>query len=279
MPKEIDILIFFLTRLADLVLAYKSDNKNDFLIRKNMNSTIEMLCNHRTYRDFDPDFVLPASDLQQILQSARQAPSWMNGQHVSIILCNTSVREKIAQKAGSVQIGACSALLFFIGDLYRASVCAKFHSTDFSAVGNADTLITMVTDAALVAQNATVAAESLGYGTCVVGGVRSLCADLIDIFSLPKFTFPLFGLCIGKPTVQMRVKPRLPQEICVFENVYHTENIEDGLKSYEKTMLDFAEARETLPYREKFARFYAKNFAAKNNDLLVKQGFLTKMAK
>ena len=248
-------------------------------MEENMNGTLQILFNHRTYRDFDPDFVLPADELQQILQSGRQAPSWMNGQHVSIIVCDKSLRQKIAQKVGSVQIGACSALLFFIGDLYRANLCAKFHAMDFSAVGNADTLITMVTDAALVAQNATVAAESLGYGTCIVGGVRSLCADLIEIFSLPKFTFPLFGLCIGKPTVQMRIKPRLPQEVCVFENAYRTENIEDGLERYEKIMLDFAEARETLLYREKFAQFYAKNFAVENNDLLVGQGFLTKMIK
>ncbi len=246
-----------------------------------MNETIKTMCEHRTYRHFDKDFVLPQKDLEQILQSARQAPSWMNGQHVSILnVRDTGLRQKIVKKQpGNPQIGTCSVFLLFVGDLYRASVCARSFGNDFSSVGNADSLITMVVDASLVAQNALVAAESLGYGCCMVGGLRSLCAELIEWFKLPRYTFPLFGLCIGKPEVEMRVKPRLPEQACVFENVYNTDGLEEQLAAYEKTMIEFAEARESLPYREKFARFYKKDFAAVNNELLVQQGLLTNMSK
>ena len=244
-----------------------------------MNYAIKTMCEHRTYRHFDPDFVLPPKDLELILQSARQAPSWMNGQHVSIInVRDMNLRREIVKKQpGSPQIGTCSVFLFFVGDLYRASLCAGSLGSEFLSIGNADSLITMVTDASLVAQNALVAAESLGYGTCMVGGLRLLCAELIEWFKLPRYTFPLFGLCIGKLEVEMKVKPRLPRQACVFDDFYQTEGMEEQLAAYEKTMVEFAEARETLPYREKFARFYAKDFAASNNELLVRQGLLTRM--
>ncbi len=246
-----------------------------------MNETIKTMCEHRTCRNFDKDFVLPQNDLDQILQGARQAPSWMNGQHVSIInVRDTELRQKIVKKQpGNPQIGTCSVFLLFVGDLYRASVCADSLGKEFSSVGNADSLITMIVDASLVAQNALVAAESLGYGVCMVGGLRTLCADLIEWCKLPKYTFPLFGLCIGRPEAQMKIKPRLPERICVFENTYQTDEVEGLLEQYEKTMIEFADARESLPYREKFARFYGKDFAAVNNELLVRQGLLTKMNK
>lgn len=45
-----------------------------------MNETIDLLTNHRTYRQFDSNYQLSKEQLEAILSAARQAPSWMNGQ-------------------------------------------------------------------------------------------------------------------------------------------------------------------------------------------------------
>ena len=72
----------------------------------------------------------------------------------------------------------------------------------------------------------------------------------------------------------MRVKPRLPENSVYAENRYPDDAIlSDGLKQYEQTMTEFGEARETLPYREKFARYYS-SAEPKNEPLIYRQGWL-----
>ena len=50
-----------------------------------MNPVLQTLHEHRTYRQFDPAHQIPAEQVQAMLDATRQAPSWMNGQHYTII--------------------------------------------------------------------------------------------------------------------------------------------------------------------------------------------------
>jgi len=145
----------------------------------------------------------------------------------------------------------------------------------FAAAGTPEMLITLVTDAALAAQNAVVAAESLGLGTCFTGGIRLIAPELTEWLGLPAYTYPLFGLCIGKPAVEMQVKPRLPQQAAVAENRYPSDEVlSAALADYEATMTAFGEKREKFPFREKFARYYSQEYAPRNTKLLRDQGLL-----
>lgn len=242
-----------------------------------MNAVIDTLLNHRTYRDFQPNVVIPDNELDAILACAQQAPSWMNGQHYSIIrITDAPLREQIvALQPRNPQIGTCSVFLVFVADLYRAKLASDACGGDFAAVGTPDTVLTMTVDTALAAQNALTAAESLGYGTCPVGGLRLIAPELVALLKLPPYTFPLFGLCIGKPSVEMRVKPRLPQSAVVHQNQYQTHTLTQQLAQYEQTMLDFNEPREKLPFRQKISNYYQQSYAPKNTALLRQQGFLT----
>lgn len=246
-----------------------------------MNPTIDTLKNHRTYRHFKTGLTLPKEHLQTIIDCARQAPSWMNGQHYTIInITSPELRAEItALQPANPQIGTCSTYLVFVADLHRAGLCSRAYGGTFSAAGEPDSLITAVTDTALAAQNAVVAAESLGYATCYTGGIRNIAPELIELLSLPANTFPVFGLCIGTPDIEMQLKPRLPENTVYAENRYPEEQtLSDGLEQYERTMTAFGEAREKFPYREKFARYYSSTYAPKNIPLLRTQGWLTKTA-
>lgn len=165
----------------------------------------------------------------------------------------------------------------FVADAHKAELASRAYQGSFAAAGSSETLITLTTDTALAAQNAATAAESLGYACCFIGGVRTIAAELIDWLKLPKHTFPLFGLCIGKAAVEMRLKPRLPQAAAVSENAYPDDDtLSAALAEYEQTMSAFGEAREILPYREKFARFYSQAYAPDCADLLQQQGLCGK---
>lgn len=246
-----------------------------------MNQAVETMKNHRAYRHFKSGKTLSPAHLQAILDCARQAPSWMNGQHCTIInITDSALREKIvALQPANPQVGTCSAFLIFVADLNRARLCSEAYGGDFGAASHSDNLITAVTDASLAAQNAVVAAESLGYGTCFIGGMRFIAKDLIELLKLPKHTFPVFGLCIGEPDIEMRIKPRLPQAAVYAENAYPSEQIlAESLEQYEQTMTEFGEAREKFPFREKFSRYYQSG-EPRNEPLIFEQGWLEHLNK
>lgn len=240
-----------------------------------MNPAIKTMQSHRSYRDFDENHAMSAEEFKQIIDSARQAPSWMNGQHYSIInISDEKLRAEIsALQPRNPHIASASTFLVFIADLYRMKLASEGYEGNFSAVDDIDTLFTATTDAALAAQNAVVAAESMGYGICFIGGIRTIAQELVALLDLPQYTFPLFGLAIGKPAVEMALKPRLPENAVVFNNRYQRD-LAPLLADYEQTMTDFGEAREKLPWREKFARYYEKPFAPGNNELLRQQGLI-----
>src|SRR5690606_18557394 len=93
-----------------------------------------------------------------------------------------------------------------------------------------------VVDAALAGQNAALAAESLGLGICFIGAIRNHPLEVARLLKLPPRTFALFGLTVGYPAREPRIKPRLPQEVTVHWEEYSDAGLEEGLAAYDATM-------------------------------------------
>ena len=70
-----------------------------------------------------------------------------------------------------------------------------------------------VIDAALAAQNATVAAESLGLSCVYIGALRNDPQQVARIVGLPSGAFGVFGMCVGYAAGSATVKPRLSQQV------------------------------------------------------------------
>lgn len=170
-----------------------------------MNHTLNLIAQHRTYRRFRRNERLPENHVSAIIQAAQRAPSWMNGQHYTIInISDRALRDKItAMQPANPHIGECALFLLFVADLHRADLCRQAYEGTFQAAGTPDALITAVTDTALAAQNALTAAESLGYGTCFIGGIRLSARELVPLLGLPENTFPLFGLCLAYASARL----------------------------------------------------------------------------
>ncbi len=70
------------------------------------NQTIELLQNHRVYREFDSSATVPDSQLNDIIKCAQQAPSWQNGQHYSIInITDPALRAQIVALQPGTAVG------------------------------------------------------------------------------------------------------------------------------------------------------------------------------
>jgi hypothetical protein len=74
-------------------------------------------------------------------------------------------------------------------------------------------------DALIAAQNAVVAAESLGIGSCYVGDIMELGETHAELLSLPRYTFPAALLCFGRPKVRPRRTERYERHV-VHRNAY-----------------------------------------------------------
>ena len=81
-------------------------------------------------------------------------------------------------------------------------------------------LLLGIQDAALMAENMVIAGESLGLGSCFLGGVPYDSARIIQEFHLPQRVFPLVGLVMGFPAENPPPRPRYPLEFSLFENEY-----------------------------------------------------------
>ncbi|BCA86793.1 NADPH-dependent oxidoreductase [Enterococcus saigonensis] len=240
-----------------------------------MNTIIEQLKSHRSYRHFDENYTLTQNQLQEILDASRQAPSWMNGQAYSIIVVqNQALREKLVTlNPNNPHMLHSSVFLLFVANLKRTQMVAVKNKVPYAITDSLNPLLIATTDASLALQNAVIAVEALGLGSVVVGSVRNHITEISTLFNLPDYVYPVAGLSIGKPTVEMHIKPRLPEETVVHYDTYQEYDYQ-LIEDYDQIMEEFAEARETKSWTKKFADYYKEARNSELNSYLKEQKLL-----
>lgn len=185
-----------------------------------MNTTITQIKAHKSIRAYT-DQPITAEQLDEILAAAQQAPSSSFLQAASIIrIKDKALRAQIMQlSAEQAYIAGAAEFLLFCADFNRHKQIVPDAKTGF-----VEQLLIGATDAAMMAQNALVAAESLGLGGVYIGAVRNHPAEIGELLGLPELVIPLFGLCLGYPAQDPQVKPRLPRALVVHENGYQPLN-------------------------------------------------------
>jgi nitroreductase len=81
-------------------------------------------------------------------------------------------------------------------------------------------LLLGIQDAALMAENMVIAAESLGMGSYFLGGIPFNSEAIIENFKLPPRVFPVVGLTMGYPAENPPPRPRYPLDFVLFEDEY-----------------------------------------------------------
>ena len=89
-------------------------------------------------------------------------------------------------------------------------------------------------DAINAAQNAVIAAESLGLGSCYIGHIVSHYEKNRELFDLPPYVFPITMLVMGYTAegITRRKSSRFDQKYIVFENKYHRLTPEESKDMY-----------------------------------------------
>lgn len=221
-----------------------------------MTETIKLMKAHTSVRRFKEQ-ALPQEDLTEILTAAQMASSWKNFQSYSVIVVRSQEKkdalyELVPQEA----IRQSAVFLLFVGDLNRAEKGARLHTDTFQPQGVEGILISSV-DAALAGQNVLLAAESLGYGGVIIGLVRYKSEEVAELFNLPDYTYPVFGMALGLPNEEHEVKPRLPLNQVVFEEEYQEQTV-DVIEAYDRVQADYAGARATTSWSQRLAEQFGQ---------------------
>ena len=162
-----------------------------------MNETINLMKAHTSVRRFTEEQISD-EELRAIIDAGRAASSWKNFQSYSIIVVRSEEKkEALFELVPQEAIRQSSAFLLFVGDLNRAQKGAQLHTDGFYPEGTENLLISSV-DAALAGQNTLLAAESLGYGGVIIGLVRYEASKIAQLFNLPDYTYPIFGMGFRK---------------------------------------------------------------------------------
>ena len=221
-----------------------------------MTETTTLMKSHSSVRRFKEQEI-PQADLTEILTATQMASSWKNFQSYSVIVVRSQEKkdalyELVPQEA----IRQSAAFLLFVGDLNRAEKGAKIHTDSFQPQGVEGLLISSV-DAALAAQNTLLAAESMGYGGVIIGLVRYKSEEVSELFKLPDYTYPVFGIALGVPNQRHDVKPRLPLSQMVFDEEYQEQSVE-AIEAYDRVQAEYAGARATTTWSQRLAEQFGQ---------------------
>ena len=188
-----------------------------------MNEVIRQLYGRKSVRVFT-DREIEEPVVQEILQAAAMAPTAGNQQLYTILrITEPALLRSLAESCDHQPfIAEGKLVLVFCAD------CLKWYEA-YAAAGceprrpGPGDLILAVDDALIAAQNAVVAAESHGIGSCYIGDIMENNERQRELLDLPDYVFPAALLVFGYPTAQQaeRKKPeRAAMKYIVQENRY-----------------------------------------------------------
>jgi len=196
------------------------------------NQILESLKNRRTIRAYSPK-PLSQDKIDIIIQGAMRAPTAGNLMMYSIIqVSDQKLKDKLVKTCDNQpHIAKAPLVLLFLADMQRwwdyfevSKVKEKCNEIgkEFQTPQEADLLLACC-DALIAAQNSVVAAESLGIGSCYIGDIMENYEIHREMFSLPKWVFPITMICYGYPKGDKNKIPlttRFPQKFIHFTDKY-----------------------------------------------------------
>lgn len=217
-----------------------------------MNQVIDVLMKRKSIRAYE-DRQISAEARAEILKATLRAPTAGNMMLYSILdITDQAIKDKLAATCDDQPFIARAPMVWiFLADYQRwfdyflssgvEEICAQ-RKMPVQKPEEGD-LFLACCDALIAAQNAVVAAESLGIGSCYIGDIMEQYETHQEILNLPPYVFPITMLVFGYPTQQQKDREqtsRFDEKFIVFENQY---------RRLDKDEFDemFAESQSRLP--------------------------------
>lgn len=198
-----------------------------------MNQVIETLLKRKSVRAYEERAIEP--DIKAaILQATLRAPTAGNMMLYSIIeVTDQRIKDRLAVTCDNQPFIARAPMVWiFLADYQRWYEYFLHCSVDkvtglkhepMRTPEEGDLFIACC-DALIAAQNAVIAAESLGIGSCYIGDIIEQYEEHKKLLNLPRYVFPICMLVFGYPTPQQKDRQttaRFDEKFILFENAYH----------------------------------------------------------
>lgn len=193
-----------------------------------MNQTLQQLHDRKSVRVYEDRPVEPEVK-KAVLEAALQAPTAGNMALYTILdITDPEIKAKLAKSCDDQPfIATAPVVLIFCADYRRwYDVFCKYEAS-VREPGMGDLFLAQA-DTIIAAQNAVVAAHSLGLGSCYIGDIVENFEFHRELLKLPRYVVPAAMLCLGYPTEQQQNRPK-PGRFAV-EDMVH-ENGYDSVKS------------------------------------------------
>lgn len=198
-----------------------------------MNVTLELLHKRSSLRSFS-DQVVDEASREALLDAARRAPSAGNLMLYSIIDVRDAELKKQLSESCDHQafIAKAPVVLIFLADLQRlwdlyaaggVEEYCRSQNRSFPGPELSDLMLASC-DAMAAAQNAVIAAESMGMGSCYIGDIMEQIELHRKLLNLPDAVFPLSMLVLGYPSERQKkrkIRDRYPRWSTCFRDSYH----------------------------------------------------------
>jgi len=217
-----------------------------------MNQVMDVLMKRRSVRAYEEREISPEVRAE-ILKATLRAPTAGNMMLYSILdITDQSIKDTLAVTCDNQPFIAHAPMVWiFLADFQRwydyflasgvPEICAERNLT-MQKPEEGD-LFLACCDAMIAAQNAVVAAESFGVGSCYIGDIMEHYETHREMLNLSQYVFPIGMLVFGYPTPQQLTReytPRFDEKFIMFENRYRQ------LSKIELTEM-FAERQSRLP--------------------------------
>lgn len=217
-----------------------------------MNQVMEVLQKRKSVRAYE-EREIEAEVRAEILKATLRAPTAGNLMLYSILdITDQAVKDRLAATCDNQPFIARAPMVWiFLADYQRwydyfhvsgvPDLCEQ-RNIRMHKPQEGD-LFLACCDALIAAQNAVIAAESLGVGSCYIGDIMEQYEAHKEMLDLPGYVFPVCMLVFGYPTQQQIDRPftpRFDEKFIVFENRYRR------LEKDEFTEM-FAERQSRLP--------------------------------
>lgn len=255
------------------------------------NPVVEQQIAHKSVRTF-LDKPLPDGSLETMVAAAQSA-STSGALHLwsLVAITDAELKQRLSDTIAATVptdripwIEEAPVLLLWVADASKSANLTKEQGMDPAVLEYLDSFLMASIDTSLAAQNAALAAESIGLGVVFLGVMRNAAKEVAEIIGLPPYTFVTFGMAVGHPDPERlsSQRPRMPQAAVLHYNGYQSEKYREHLDDYEAAYLQFRSSQRMRPTTwQQAVQAYATSMdymGGRENlrDMVTRQGFVLK---
>ena len=230
------------------------------------NETLDLINNRASTRTFT-DEPLSQDEKDAIVNAAFRAPTACNLMSYSIIeVDDRAIKDRLVVTCDNQpMIAKAPFVLLFVADYQKWMDLYSFSNIEELGLEprepGENEMLLGVWDALIAAQNAVIAAESLGIGSCYVGDIMENGEEHARVFNLPRYTLPIVMVIFGRSPRPVETRER-QTDFMLMQNRYHRLNDGELQQVSDSLTAKFAPHGFHPPITNYPQSIYAKNFSS-----------------